>query len=150
LPGGGPLVDSIWRHRPADFAERSMARIDEPESLPGNIDQQIETDYRHSREPGKVNTDTTGKYLLPPMPHWRRKRVEGGELRVEGDGTKVESHGKATSSADGDLQDADPTSEIPVVEDDSHIEYDLDDERPWLAEVWAAQTEAAANLANGT
>jgi hypothetical protein len=36
-----------------------------------------------------------------------------------------------------------------VVEDDSHIEYDLDDDRPWLAEAWAAQTEAAAKLANG-
>ena len=150
LPGGEPLVHYIWRHRPADFAERYMARIDEPESLPWNIDQQVETDYRHSREPGQRNTDAEGKYLPPPLPHWRRKRVEGGALPVEGDGTMVASQSNATSSADGDLQDADHAPDLPAMEDDSHIEYDLDDERPWLAEAWAAQTEAAANLANGT
>ena len=51
--------------------------------------------------------------------------------------TKVASHGNATPGAD------------TAVEDDSHIDYDLDD-RPWMADAWAAQTEAARNLANGS
>jgi hypothetical protein len=149
LPGGEKLVHYIWRHRPADFEERYMAKIDEPASLPTNIDQQIQTDYAWSREPGQPNTDAEGKYLPPPMPHWRRKRVEGGELRVEEDETLGASPSNATSAADGDLRATNPAPEIPVMEDDSHIDYDLDDERPWLAEAWAAQQEAGARLARG-
>jgi hypothetical protein len=81
LPGGEALVHYIWRHRPADFEERYMARIDEPESLPWNLDQQVQTDYQWSREPCQENRDAEGKYLPPPMPEWRRGvgRREGAE-----------------------------------------------------------------------
>jgi hypothetical protein len=81
LPGGESLVHYIWRHRPADFEERYMAKIDDPASLPWNIDQQVQTDYQWSREPGQENRDAEGKYLPPPMPEWRRGvgRREGAE-----------------------------------------------------------------------
>jgi hypothetical protein len=93
LPGGESLVHYIWRHRPADFEERYMAKIDDPASLPWNIDQQVEADYRYSREPGQENTDAAGRYLPPPMPEWRRGvgRREGAptvRLRGKGCGSK--------------------------------------------------------------
>ena len=134
LPGGEKLVHYIWRHRPADFEERYMAQIDEPDSLPETIDQQVQTDYRHSRQPDQVNTDADGKYLPPPMPEWRKSRSRA-----------VEESRSRTGGADGDL----PVPADIVEEDDSHIDYDLDDERPWLADAWAAQTEAGARLARG-
>jgi hypothetical protein len=135
LPGGEKLVHYIWRHRPADFEERYMAQIDEPDSLPETIDQQVQTDYRHSRQPGQVNTDAEGKYLPPPMPEWRKSRSRA-----------VEESRSRTGGADGDL----PVPADIVEEDDSHIDYDLDDDRPWLADAWAAQTEASTRLARGT
>lgn len=73
LPGGEKLVHYIWRHRPADFAERYMANIDDPGSLPWNIDRHIEADYQDSLERGRVNTTPDGKYLPPPLPAWRKE-----------------------------------------------------------------------------
>ena len=55
-------------------------------------------------------------------------------MQVEGE--DVGSNGHATPGAGG------------TVEDDSHVDYDLED-RPRMPEAWAAQTEAARNLANG-
>ena len=80
LEGGEKLVHYIWRHRPEDFAERYMARIEDPASLPWNIDQHVETDYRASL--GEENKDADGKYLPPPMPEWRT-RGAGAHKRAQ-------------------------------------------------------------------
>ena len=83
LPGGEKLVHYIWRHRPADFAERYMARIDDPESLPWNIDQQIETDYRDSLDPDRQNRTQTANTSRPRCPSG-----DAGGVRVEGCGLR--------------------------------------------------------------
>jgi hypothetical protein len=92
LPGGEKLVHYIWRHRPADFEERYMARIDDPESLPWNIDRQIEADYRDSLQSDRANVDAEGKYLPPPLPEWRREGAGARRHEVEGDGLRVEGN----------------------------------------------------------
>jgi hypothetical protein len=86
LPGGEKLVHYIWRHRPADFEERYMANIDDPDSLPWNIDRHVEADYKDSLQPGRVNTTPDGKYLPPPMPEWRREVAEAHRRDGDGDG----------------------------------------------------------------
>ena len=75
LDGGEKLVHYIWRHRPADFEERYMAKIDDPESLPWNIDRHVEADYRDSLHPDRINQTADGKYLPPPLPEWRREKA---------------------------------------------------------------------------
>jgi hypothetical protein len=94
LAGGEPLVHYIWRHRPEDFAERYMARIDDRESL----------------QPGRVNTDAEGKYLPPPLPEWRRheadaRRSDAGGADGEGidppEGAWLELYEPAETASEG-------------------------------------------------
>jgi hypothetical protein len=149
LPGGEKLVHYIWRHRPADFEERYMAKIDDPDSLPWNIDRHVEADYRDSLQPGRANVDADGKSLPPPLPKWRRAdRVESEGLRVEGNDGEVDGDGLALGNSNSDT--------CPTVDGAESIagpdapDIDLDDDRAWMEEAWAAQTEAAARMARGS
>lgn len=116
LPGGEKLVHYIWRHRPADFEERYMAKIDEPESLPWNIDQQVEIDYRASLL--EQNTTADGKYLPPPLPEWRRERAE----RVAGEGLRDVGNPK-TENEHPETRDSRPEASAP---DESFTEPDFE------------------------
>jgi hypothetical protein len=100
LPGGEKLVHYIWRHRPADFEERYMAKIDDPDSLPWNIDRHVEADYRDSLEPGRVNTTPDGKYLPPPLPEWRRATSRAGDAAKGPSATAEQASGRGAEADD--------------------------------------------------
>ena len=69
--GGEKLVHYIWRPRPADFAERYMARIDDRSRCPPPSTSR----WRPTTAIPSTNARTrAARQILPPgLPEWRRR-----------------------------------------------------------------------------
>ena len=73
---GEKLVHYIWRHKPSDFEERYMARMDDPESLPSGLDFEVAWDAKDEERGREPRTDGNGHFLPPPMNPHREGQIE--------------------------------------------------------------------------